>query len=172
MSRPELRFRLNGAIIPEIRVRRALVQGQPVGTLEIAVRDPWIGWFAIDDNGGLADSHLPRFILECRDEIAWSEIDPLLRRIDPLKGWRATSPRRLLEAFAVDEGAVGGTPKTGDHEKSSFLKNFGLRCCGREKEILVPNIRPTTGTLPCPKPQLKTRKCHGAEVSHTRSSSF
>lgn len=96
MSRPELRFRLNGVIIPEIAVRRASVQGHPVGPLEIAVHDPWIGWFGLDDNGGLADRNLPRFILEYRDETAWSEIDPLLRRMDPLKGWRATSPRRLL----------------------------------------------------------------------------
>ena len=99
MPRPELRFRLNGVVIPEIRVQRALVHGQPVGALEIAVCDPWIGWLTVDDNGHLPDPQLPRFFLEYRDETAWSKVDPLLRRLDPLKGWRAISSRQLLQTL-------------------------------------------------------------------------
>ena len=97
MTRPELRFRLNGVIIPEIRVQRDLVQGEPVGPLKIAVRDPWIGWFAIDDNARLQDRHLPRFDFEFRDETAWSRVDPSIRRMDSRKGWQSVSPRKLMK---------------------------------------------------------------------------
>ena len=85
MPKPELQFRLSGVIIPEIQVRRASVQDRPVDSLEIGVRDRWIGWLRLDDNGGGLDRHLPRFILEYRNETAWSEIDPLQRRMEPLK---------------------------------------------------------------------------------------
>jgi hypothetical protein len=34
---PEFRFRLNGQIMPELFVQRALVHGEPIGEWEIAV---------------------------------------------------------------------------------------------------------------------------------------
>jgi hypothetical protein len=49
-DKPALRFRLNGVIIPEIRIKRSMVNGEPVGDLQIAVNDENIGWFTIDDN--------------------------------------------------------------------------------------------------------------------------
>ncbi len=99
MPRPDFRFRLNGIIIPEIRVQRALVKGKPIGPLQIAVRDPWIGWFTIDDNAHILERSLPQFILEYRDETAWSKLDPLVRRLEPRKGWQRVSPRRLIRVL-------------------------------------------------------------------------
>ncbi len=99
MSKDEFRFRLNGIYIHEIRVQRALVNGEPGGELEIAVRDEIIGWFVVDDNSHLPDRHLSRFVLEYRNETAWSQVDPVLRRMDKQKGWHTVSPRRLLKVL-------------------------------------------------------------------------
>jgi hypothetical protein len=95
-DKPAFRFRLNGVIIPEIRIQRAMVNGEPVGDLQIAIRDETIGWFTIDDNSHLWDKHLSRFILEYRNETAWQQAEPIQRRTDSQKGWRKVSPRKLL----------------------------------------------------------------------------
>ncbi len=96
-SKREFRFRLNGIIIPQIRVQRAQLNEEPVGGLQIAVEDSWIGWFSIDDNSRLPDPHLSRFVLEYRDETAWNQTDPLLRRLDRSQGWQTVSSRRLMQ---------------------------------------------------------------------------
>ena len=94
--KPEFRFRLNGVVVPEIRVQRAMVNGKPVGNLQIAVLDETIGLFALDDNSHLPDKDLPRFILEFRNETDWRQSDTLHRRISKDKGWKTVTPRKLL----------------------------------------------------------------------------
>jgi hypothetical protein len=94
--KPEFRFRLNGIVVPEIRIQRAMIDGQPVGDLQIAVRDEDIGWFTIDGNEHLWDKRLPRFILEYRNETEWSRTDPLQRRISKDKGWKTVTTQKLL----------------------------------------------------------------------------
>ncbi len=98
-NKPEFRFKLNGFYIPEIRIERALVHGEPVGKLQIAARDEWVGWIVVDDNSTLSDRHLAQFILEYRNETDWATIDPVLRRNDPLKGWRRVSPFKLMKVL-------------------------------------------------------------------------
>jgi hypothetical protein len=96
----EFRFRLNGIIIPEIRIQRAMIAGQPVGDLQIAVRDEEIlGWFTIDGNENLWDKDLPRFILEYRNETDWQQKGLVEKRADRQKGWRTVSPRNLLKVL-------------------------------------------------------------------------
>lgn len=85
-NKPEFRFKLNGIVIPEIRVERAVVNGEPTGKLQIAALDSQIGWIVVDDNSHLADRHLPQFVLEYRNETDWSQVDPILKRSDPTKG--------------------------------------------------------------------------------------
>jgi hypothetical protein len=99
--KPEFRFRLNGVIIPEIRIQRALVNGEPVGSLQIAVKDDTIGWFALDDSSHLPDKDLPRFILEFRNETDWQQTDTLHRRISKDKGWKTVTPQELIEVLTV-----------------------------------------------------------------------
>jgi hypothetical protein len=88
-------------VIPEMRVERALVNGEPVGNLRISVRDEQLGWFAIDNNENLWDKNLPQFVLEFRDESRWEQLDPIAKRSDPLKGWQRVSPRRLLKILQM-----------------------------------------------------------------------
>jgi hypothetical protein len=76
-------FRLNNTFIPEINVQRS-----PAGNLQIAVRDPEVGWFAIDDR--------PDFILEYRDETAWQLLPLDLRRASVDKGWNRATPQELI----------------------------------------------------------------------------
>jgi len=97
--KPEFRFRLNGVVIPEIRIQRAMIAGQPVGDLEIAVQDDEIGQFTIDGNENLWDKDLPRFILEYRNETDWQQKELVEKRADRQKGWRAVSPRKLLKVL-------------------------------------------------------------------------
>ena len=91
-------FRLNGLIIPFLKVR-------PV--VGVGAKDRWelvachgsLGEFAIDDNEGL-DPALSRFILEMRD----ANIPPIERRYVPNKGWQWMSTREciaLLESAGV-----------------------------------------------------------------------
>jgi hypothetical protein len=98
---PEFRFRVNGIVVPEIRVQRAMVNGKPVGDLQIAVLDETIGLFALDDNSHLADKDLPRFVLEYRNETDWRQTDTLHRRISKDKGWITVTPQELIEVLAV-----------------------------------------------------------------------
>ena len=97
--KPEFRFRLNGVVIPEIRIQCAMIAGQPVGDLEIAVQDDEIGQFTIDGNENLWDKDLPRFILEYRNETDWQQKELVEKRADRQKGWQRVSPRKLLEVL-------------------------------------------------------------------------
>jgi hypothetical protein len=76
-------FRLNSTFIPEINVQRS-----PAGELQIAVRDPEVGWFAIEDS--------PDFVLEYRDETSWQLLPLDLRRASTDKGWNRATPRELI----------------------------------------------------------------------------
>jgi len=81
-------FRLNNTFIPEINVQRS-----PAGELQIAVRDPEVGWFAIEDS--------PDFALEYRDETAWQLLPLDLRRASTDKGWNRTTPQELIGILYV-----------------------------------------------------------------------
>ena len=83
-SKPDFQFRLNGVFIPQIDIR----QHEHTGELCIAVRDPEVGWFTIDD--GL------KFILEYRDETAWQLLPLDLRCASKDKGWNRTTPQELI----------------------------------------------------------------------------
>jgi hypothetical protein len=63
----KFRWRLNGIVIPQIKVRREIVNGEPKGKPQIAVYDPGLGWFAIDNNENLWDPALSHFVLEVKD---------------------------------------------------------------------------------------------------------
>jgi len=83
-SKPtDFAFRLNGTFIPEINVQR-----DQAGELQIAVRDPEVGWFAIDDS--------PDYILQYRDETAWQLLSLELCRASQDKGWNRTTPQELI----------------------------------------------------------------------------
>jgi hypothetical protein len=56
----EFRFRLNGDIMPELFAQRALVNGEPVGELEIAVEIDYLGRFTLDDNTSNSSSGYQR----------------------------------------------------------------------------------------------------------------
>jgi hypothetical protein len=99
--KPEFRFRLNEIVVPEIRIQRAMVNGEPVGALQIAVLDETFGWFTVDDNSHLPDKDLPRFILEFRNETDWQQTDTLHRRISKDKGWKTVTPQELIEVLVV-----------------------------------------------------------------------
>jgi len=82
-SRTDFCFRLNDTFIPEINVQR-----DPTGNLQVAVRDPEVGWFAIEDS--------PDFVLEYRDETSWQLLPLELRRTSTDKGWNRTTPQELI----------------------------------------------------------------------------
>ena len=92
-------FRLNGLIIPHLNVRPAEMDGATERWELVASHDS-LGEFAIDDNQGLVDTALTRFVLEVRDVT----IPPLERRYLPNKGWRQVTTREcisLLESTGV-----------------------------------------------------------------------
>ena len=93
----EFRFRLNGDIMPEIFIQRALVDGEPVGEWEIAVDIDYLdGRFTLDDNSHLWDAALPHFIVEYRDETAWALIPLEICRTMKDKGWNRVTPQELV----------------------------------------------------------------------------
>src|ERR1039458_1088730 len=93
----EFRFRLNGDIMPEIYIQRAMVDGEPVGEWEIAVDIRYLGGrFTLDDNSHLWDPALPHFILEYRDEAAWDLIPLEVSRTMKDKGWNRVTPQELI----------------------------------------------------------------------------
>lgn len=102
---PEFRFRLNGQIMPEIFVQRALVDGEPLGEWQIAVEIDGLGRFTIDDNSDLWDDALPKFVLEYRDETAWAFLPVAERRSSMDKGWKAVTPQELA-AILESAGAI------------------------------------------------------------------
>ena len=76
-------FRLNGTFMPEINVQR-----DSAGELQLAVRDPEVGWFTIDDS--------PDYILQYRDETAWQLLPLEHCRASQDKGWNRTTPLELI----------------------------------------------------------------------------
>jgi hypothetical protein len=104
-GRPEFRFRLNGEIMPELFVQRAMVDGEPVGQWEIEVEVDGIGRFTIDDNSNLWDPALPQFVLEFRDETSWALLPIPDRQASVDKGWHRTTPHELVEILA-SAGAI------------------------------------------------------------------
>jgi hypothetical protein len=99
---PEFRFRLNGQIMPELFVQRALVHGEPIGEWEIAVDIDEIGRISIDDNSNLWDPALPHFVLEFRDETSWALLPQAERWASKDKGWNRVT---LQELVAILESA-------------------------------------------------------------------
>jgi hypothetical protein len=93
---PEFRFRLNGQIMPELFVQRALVHGEPIGEWEIAVDIDEIGRISIDDNSNLWDPALPHFVLEFRDETSWALLPQAERWASKDKGWNRVTPQELV----------------------------------------------------------------------------
>jgi hypothetical protein len=92
-------FRLNGVIITHMKVRPVVVD-RVTARWELAACDENLGEFAIDDNEGLADPALSRFILEVRDVT----IPALERRFMSNKGWKRISTKEclvLLESTGV-----------------------------------------------------------------------
>ena len=94
---PEFRFRLNGQIMPELFVQRALVHGEPIGEWQIAVDIDEIGRFTIDDNSNMWDPALSQFVLEFRDETSWALLPQAERWASKDKGWNRVTPQELVE---------------------------------------------------------------------------
>ena len=95
----KFQFCLNGIIIPHIKVRPVVIDGT-TDRWELVACDEKLGDFAVDDNDGLADPALSRFILERRDVT----IPPIERRYLPNKGWRHVTTSEclaLLESAGV-----------------------------------------------------------------------
>jgi hypothetical protein len=94
-------FRLNGVIITHVKVRPVVIDGI-VDKWELVACHEKLGEFAIDDNDGLLDPALTRFVLEVRDAM----IAPIERRFLPNKGWKRMTTREfiaLLESAGVIE---------------------------------------------------------------------
>ena len=94
-------FRVNGIIITHIKVRPVVIDGT-MDRWELVACDKKLGDFAVDDNDGLADPALSRFILEVRDV----SIPPSERRFLPNKGWKQVTTNEclaLLESAGVIE---------------------------------------------------------------------
>ena len=72
----QLYLRVNGIEIDNLKIRRKLISGAPIGEREIVIEDPALGKFAIDDS----------FILETRS--------------DRRRKWRLSSIAELLEMIA------------------------------------------------------------------------
>ena len=92
-------FRLNGLIIPLLKVR-PVVNPEATNHWELLACHYTLGEFALDDNEGLADPALTRFVLEVRD----ATIPPNDRRFLQNKGWRHVTTRQclaLLESAGV-----------------------------------------------------------------------
>jgi hypothetical protein len=94
---PEFRFRLNGEIMPEIFIQRALVDGEPIGAWEILVDIDGLGTITLDDKSQLWDPALPQFILEFRDETSWGLLPTSVRQASQDKGWCRMTPQELVK---------------------------------------------------------------------------
>jgi hypothetical protein len=88
--------RLNGLTITHIIVRPVAIGGTTDRWELVACHDK-LGEFAIDDNEGLADPALTRFVLEVRDV----RIPPIERRDLPNKGWKRMTTRECLDLLEV-----------------------------------------------------------------------
>jgi hypothetical protein len=89
---PEFRFRLNGEIMPEIFIQRALVDGEPIGEWQIIVDIDGLGEISLDDNSTRWDPALSQFVLEYRDETSWALLPIPMRQASEDKGWCRTTP--------------------------------------------------------------------------------
>jgi hypothetical protein len=87
----QFQFRLNGLIITHVKVRPVAIDGT-TDHWERVARHEKLGEFAIDDNEGLVDPALTRFILEVRDV----SFPPSERRFLPNKGWRQMTTAECL----------------------------------------------------------------------------
>ena len=96
-QQPEFRFRLNGEIMPEIFIQRALIHGEPIGEWQIAVEIEELGRFTLDDNSNLWDPSLSKFVLEFRDETSWALLPIPDRQASVDKGWNKVTPQELVE---------------------------------------------------------------------------
>jgi hypothetical protein len=94
---PEFRFRLNGHILPELFIPRALFHGEPIGEWEIAVEIDGLGRFSIDDNSNLWHQALTQFVMEYRDETSWALLPQAERWASKDKGWNRVTPQELVE---------------------------------------------------------------------------
>jgi hypothetical protein len=90
-TKRQYQFRVNGLVMPYIRIQYEMIDGACVGKRQIAVEDDQIGWVVIDDNEDLADPALSKFVLEVRDFVA-----PVERRLLPNRGWQKVSTQELL----------------------------------------------------------------------------
>jgi len=93
-------IRLNGIIITEITIRPVVLDGV-TDRRELVVCHQTLGEFAMDDNEGLADPALTKFILEVRD----ATIPPSERRYLANKGWKQMSTSDCL-ALLESAGAI------------------------------------------------------------------
>jgi len=94
----EFRFRLNGDIMPELFIQRAMVDGEPVGEYQIAVEIKYLdGRITLDDNSHLWDPALPQFVLEYRDETSWDLIPLEICRTMKDRGWNRVTPQELVQ---------------------------------------------------------------------------
>jgi hypothetical protein len=94
---PEFRFSLNGEVIRSIRVQNEMIDGEPIGKLQIAVEDEAIGWFTIDDNENLWDKDLPKFVLK------YATI-PMAAG----QGWQRVTTGELLDVLESAGLLIGG----------------------------------------------------------------
>ncbi|MGA2337997.1 MAG: hypothetical protein WA383_10295 [Terriglobales bacterium] len=94
---PEFRFCLNGEVIRSIRVQNEMIDGEPIGKLQIAVEDEAIGWFTIDDNENLWDKDLPKFVLK------YATI-PMAAG----QGWQRVTTGELLDVLESAGLLIGG----------------------------------------------------------------
>ena len=94
---PQFQFRLNGVIITHMKVRPVVIAGA-TDHWELVACHEALGEFPIDDNEGLADPALTRFVLEVRNVT----IPPAERRCLPNKGWTRVSTK---ECFTLLESA-------------------------------------------------------------------
>jgi len=90
-AKRQYQFRVNGVVMPYIRIQYEMIDGTRVGKRQIAVEDDQIGWVVIDDNEDLADPALSKFALEARDFVVSAERRRLLNG-----GWRKVSTQELL----------------------------------------------------------------------------
>lgn len=95
-------FRLNGLIIPLLKVRPVAIDGT-TDHWELVARHETLGEFAIDDNDGL-DPALTPFVLELRDVT----IPPIERRFLPNKGWKRMTTKECIAM--LESAGVIGTP--------------------------------------------------------------
>ena len=94
---PEFRFCLNGEVIRSIRVQNEMIDGEPIGKLQIAVEDEAVGWFTIDDNENLWDKDLPKFVLK------YTTI-PMTTG----QGWQRVTTQELLDVLESAGLLIGG----------------------------------------------------------------